>query len=93
VQDAYRYFACRGQRRARDSRACLNSCDERYVNLAGSGLVDVGEMAQERVEQGDVVVIPAGTPQRINNDGEVALIFYCICTPRFRPELYQSLEG
>jgi mannose-6-phosphate isomerase-like protein (cupin superfamily) len=41
---------------------------------------------------GDVVVIPAGVPQQISNDGDSDLVFYCICTPRFRKAKYEALE-
>jgi mannose-6-phosphate isomerase-like protein (cupin superfamily) len=40
---------------------------------------------------GDVVVIPAGVPQRISNAGPSDLEFYEVCTPRFRPEAYIDL--
>lgn len=65
--------------------------DERYVIVAGSGRVEVGEI-QEEVGPGDVVVIPAGVPQRITNDAEQDLVFYCVCSPRFRPSGYRPLE-
>jgi mannose-6-phosphate isomerase-like protein (cupin superfamily) len=64
---------------------------ERYVIVAGSGRVEVGEL-QEEVGPGDVVVIPAGVPQRITNNRDEDLVFYCICTPRFRPEGYEALD-
>jgi mannose-6-phosphate isomerase-like protein (cupin superfamily) len=66
--------------------------DERYVIVAGRGEVDVGGLDPSSVRPGDVVVIPAGTPQRITNDGDEDLVFYCICSPRFRPESYRALE-
>ena len=42
--------------------------DERYVIAAGRGVVEVGDLTRA-VEPGDVVVIPAGVPQRITNEG------------------------
>jgi mannose-6-phosphate isomerase-like protein (cupin superfamily) len=66
--------------------------DERLVIVAGRGRVEVGELEPAVVGPGDVVVIPAGTPQRITNDGQEDLVFYCVCTPRFRPDAYRGLE-
>jgi mannose-6-phosphate isomerase-like protein (cupin superfamily) len=60
--------------------------------MLGTGMVTVGEMAPEKVGPGDVVIIPAGTAQQISNTGDTDLVFYCICTPRFSPESYESLE-
>ena len=65
--------------------------DERYVIVAGGGEVEVGGAPTAEVAPGDVVVIPAGVPQRITNNGEEDLVFYCICTPRFRPDGYEAL--
>ena len=41
------------------------------------------------VGPGDIVLIPAGTPQRIRNPGDEDLVFYCICTPRFDESDYR----
>ena len=65
---------------------------ERYLILTGSGLVEVGEKPPERVGPGDIVVIPAGVRQRIRNIGGGDLLFYAICTPRFRSAAYAALE-
>jgi mannose-6-phosphate isomerase-like protein (cupin superfamily) len=63
---------------------------ERYIVLEGVGLVEVaGQTAP--VSAGDRVIIPAGVPQRITNTGATDLAFYCLCTPRFRPEAYVDL--
>lgn len=70
----------------------LQGVDERYLVLHGSGLVTVGQRQPEPVGPGDLVVIPAGTPQRIANAGDSELAFYCICTPRFTPGCYEALE-
>ena len=66
--------------------------DERYVIVSGQGEMEVGDAPSRGVEPGDVVVIPAGTPQRITNAGEEDLVFYCVCSPRFRSEGYEALE-
>lgn len=65
---------------------------ERYLVVAGDGIVDVGQGASQRVGPGDFVVIPADERQRIANAGASDLVFYCICTPRFRAEAYEALE-
>jgi len=70
----------------------LQGVDERYLNVEGSGGVKSGSLETERVEPGDVVVIPAGTSQQVTNDGTSDLVFYCICSPRFTPDRYEALE-
>jgi mannose-6-phosphate isomerase-like protein (cupin superfamily) len=66
--------------------------DERYLIIQGTGGVTIGGAAPQQVVPGDVVVIPAGTSQHISNGAETDLVFYCICTPRFSPDCYESLE-
>jgi mannose-6-phosphate isomerase-like protein (cupin superfamily) len=70
----------------------LKNVDERYVILSGKGLVDISSQGLREVLPGNVVVIPTGVSQQITNMGLLDLIFYCICTPRFTPECYESLE-
>ena len=64
---------------------------ERYVILAGSGKVRVGEQ-QGPVDVGDVVLIPPGVPQNIEADADAELVFLAICSPRFKPGVYRDLE-
>lgn len=68
----------------------LEHCTERYVILEGRGLVEVGSEEPTAVGQGDVVVIPPNTRQRIKNTGAGDLIFLAICSPRFRQENYHD---
>lgn len=70
----------------------LRGVTERYVMLQGTGRLVVGDRAPENVGPGDVVVIPPETGQRITNTGGTDLVFLTICTPRFRPDLYEDLE-
>jgi mannose-6-phosphate isomerase-like protein (cupin superfamily) len=70
----------------------LHGVVERYLILEGSGLAQVGESIAQAVGPGDVVVIPGEVRQRIENTGTGDLVFYCICSPRFTPECYESLE-
>jgi mannose-6-phosphate isomerase-like protein (cupin superfamily) len=65
---------------------------ERYIIVEGRGWVEIGELPAADVEPGDVVIIPAAIRQRIANSGDVDLVFYCVCTPRFESKNYRSLE-
>jgi len=65
---------------------------ERYIIAEGRGRVEVGELPPTEVRPGDVVIIPAGVRQRIENTGDTDLIFYCVCTPRFEVRNYRALE-
>lgn len=69
----------------------LSGVAESYVLTEGSGVMEVDNY-RFAVSEGDNVVIPAGVPQRITNNGDSDLVFYCICTPRFQPECYVNLE-
>jgi mannose-6-phosphate isomerase-like protein (cupin superfamily) len=68
----------------------LRGVAERYLMVQGSGVVHVGDLEQ-RVTPGDVVLVPPGVAQQITNCGDADLVFYCICSPRFRPECYEAL--
>lgn len=70
----------------------IEGTDERYIVAEGQGRIEVGDLAPQNVGPGDVVLIPAGVPQRITNIGEIDLIFYCVCTPPFQPSAYRLLE-
>lgn len=65
---------------------------ERYVILEGHGQVEVKGLGSQTVMPGDVVIIPAGCPQRITNPGESDLVFLALCTPRFQQANYQDIE-
>jgi mannose-6-phosphate isomerase-like protein (cupin superfamily) len=65
---------------------------ERYLLLSGTGRVEVGTLPPQNIGPGDVVCIPPGSRQRISNLGSEDLIFLAICTPRFRPEVYEDLD-
>ncbi len=72
-------------------RHYLQGVEERYVILSGQGRVSIGELDAVDVGPGDVIVIPAGTPQCICNTGHTDLLFYALCTPRFSTDCYKSL--
>ena len=70
----------------------LHGVTERYLIEAGEGLVELADQPARLVGAGDVVVIPAGCPQRIRCVGEQVLVFLALCTPRFVPGCYEDLE-
>lgn len=65
---------------------------ERYIVLEGHGRVFINNGPAENVTYLDVVIIPPGAPQKIENCGDTELVFLCICTPRFEQKNYCSLE-
>lgn len=69
----------------------LENVAERYIIVSGLGLVEVGDLPPTEVGPGDVVRIPPNTAQRVSNAGEVDLLFYCICSPRFTPQCYTAI--
>ena len=70
----------------------LDGVVERYLIVAGTGLVEVGDLAPTPVVAGDLVLIPASLRQRITNTGRADLLFDCLCTPRFTPDCYHAGE-
>ena len=64
--------------------------DERYLIAEGAGVMEMDGVQPTGVGPGDVVVVPAGCAQRIRNDTDDDLIFYCLCTPRFTPDVYHG---
>jgi len=70
----------------------LVDTQERYIILTGKGRVELADRPAADVGPGDVVLIPAGVAQRIENTADTDLLFYAICSPRFRPECYIAME-
>ncbi len=70
----------------------LDGIAERYIIVSGRGRVQIGDAPPVDVVAGDVVRIPAGECQRIENNGREDLLFYAVCSPPFRSDCYQSLE-
>lgn len=70
----------------------LKGVAERYVIVSGQGRVELAGLDPMEVSAGDVVRIAPDTPQRIANIGAADLVFYCVCTPPFRPNRYEALE-
>ena len=71
----------------------LEGVQEIYIITKGTGIVTVGDLEPTEVTEGDTVIIPAGTSQRIENTGKTDLIFYCICTPSFTENCYHDDEA
>lgn len=70
----------------------LKGITERYLIIEGEGRVGIEGLSPTDVSVGDVVRIPPETPQRITNIGKIDLVFYCICSPPFRQDCYETLE-
>ena len=70
----------------------LDSVTERYIIVSGRGRVEIDDLNPIDVFEGDVIRIPANTPQRITNTGQTDLIFFAVCSPRFTPGCYVALE-
>lgn len=71
----------------------LAGVDERYLIVHGRGEMNLADNDDWiEVGPGDVVLIPAGTPQRIRNPHPEDLVFYCVCSPPFFADCYQPLE-
>ncbi len=61
---------------------------ERYIILEGEGLVELGGLTPQKVGPYDVVIIPAACVQKITNTSSRDLIFFAICSPRFKQSNY-----
>ena len=70
----------------------LHGIAERYLVVSGRGRVEVGDLAPAEVGAGDVVLIPPGVRQRITALGADDLVFFAVCTPRFRVAAYADDE-
>jgi mannose-6-phosphate isomerase-like protein (cupin superfamily) len=70
----------------------LRGVVERYLVVEGAGRVRIGGELVRDVAPGDVAIVPADTAQQVTNTGAQDLVFYCVCTPRFTPECYETLE-
>ena len=71
----------------------LKHTAERYYILTGTGRVEIGNLPEQDVSEGDVVIIPPLCRQRLTNIGHEDLIFLAICSPRFTPDVYLDDES
>jgi len=70
----------------------LDGVAERYLIVKGRGRVEIGSLEAKLVGPGDFISISPDTRQRIHNTGKEDLVFYAICTPRFTPACYRTIE-
>ena len=70
----------------------LKGTSEIYYILKGKGKVEIGTDSPREIKQNELVYIPPLTRQRIQNTGEIDLIFLCICVPTFKQSNYLPLE-
>lgn len=67
----------------------LNDTIEIYYILSGQGIAYIGE-DQIPVKKGDLIHIPKNMNQFISNNTKSELVFLCICTPRWKEEIYKT---
>ena len=70
----------------------LDGVEERFVILAGRGILEAGDIGGQALAPGDIAFVPAGARQRLHNPGPDDLVFLCLCTPRFTPDCYHAGE-
>jgi len=70
----------------------LSNTTERYYILHGRARVQVGDLAAQELNVGDIAVIPPLCRQRITNIGTEDLVFLALCTPRFSADNYEDIE-
>jgi len=63
----------------------LKSSSEVYLIIRGTGLIHIAEEVME-VKEGQIVYIPPGSIQYIENIGDGDLVFYCIVDPPWSQE-------
>jgi mannose-6-phosphate isomerase-like protein (cupin superfamily) len=66
--------------------------EELYYFTAGRGRLRIGDDERE-VGPGDCAVIPPGTPHKMWNIGEDALVLLCCCAPAYSHDDTVLLEG
>ena len=70
----------------------LRDTTERYLIQSGTGVAEIGDLPPQVVNAGDIVLIPSGCRQRIQNNSTTDLLFLALCTPRFSPDIYEEIE-
>ena len=70
----------------------LSNISERYYILQGMARVEIGGLAAQELNPGDIAIIPPLCHQRITNVGSDDLIFLALCTPPFSTDSYQDIE-
>ena len=71
----------------------LSDTIERYLIIEGEAIVHIEGVEEQKAHPGDVIFIPPNAVQWVDNsNGPTDFVFYAICTPRFRPEMYCDRE-
>ena len=65
--------------------------EELYHVSSGSGIMTLGDL-RVAVTSGDTVLIPPGTPHRIEATGDEALRILCCCSPPYSHDDTELLE-
>jgi mannose-6-phosphate isomerase-like protein (cupin superfamily) len=71
--------------RARTERHYHRRSEEIYLFTAGAGRMALGDEELD-IRAGDCVVIPPGTPHRLENTGSQPLVLLCCCAPAYSHE-------
>lgn len=66
--------------------------EELYHVTAGSGRMTLGESKFD-IAPGDTVLIPPGTPHRVEANSGEPLVLLCCCSPAYAHEDTELLEG
>lgn len=69
----------------------LKEQSELYIFIQGDARVLVGE-EEKLVRAGDMVLVPAGIKQSVENIGSQELIFYCVVNPPWKEEDEQLID-
>ena len=59
---------------------CLVNQTELYIFLEGKGKIVIGD-EQQNIQKGDVVLVPKGADQHVENQGNKELVFLCLVSP------------
>lgn len=68
----------------------LNQCSETYYFLKGHGKIVVNQEL-ETIKAGDIIFVPKGANQYVENDGTEQLEFLCIVSPAWYAEQEEIL--
>lgn len=74
------------------TRPHVLDCAEVYYILSGRGVMHINNEAAN-VGKDDIVYIPPGHSQFIENTARADLTFLCIVDPAWRPEIEKILDG
>ena len=70
----------------------LYQTEEWYYILNGMGTMHINNESVS-VKEGACIYIPANAIQSISNDGKEDLEFLCVCSPRFKTDVYVNKDS